>query len=228
MSWSARARRARPIRSLLEKARSIGPRHMDTQIRRIRAHEWGALRSFRLRALADSPTAFGSTLAKEQAYSEEVWRERTFGASTGCDRAAFVAEREGGWIGAVTGLANQFATASGVPLLVAMFVAASVRRQGIGVALVDALTSWARDCGASQISLWVISNNDAGVALYQRMRLPVHRRSKPRTHVSRRSEPGSCRSIIASACLTLGPAGGLGRVGSTISPCRFSARACPM
>jgi len=140
----------------------------DPQIRRIRADEWLAMRSLRLHALADAPTAYGSTLAQEQSYSEEVWRERSLGTSSGCERATFVAERDGIWIGMVTGLANQQGETRESTLLVAMFVATSARREGIGVALVDALTSWARDCGANQIALWVTSDNDPAVSLYRR------------------------------------------------------------
>ena len=103
-----------------------------TQIRRIRADEWFELRSLRLHALADAPTAYASTLAREQSFSEEVWRERSLGASSGCERATFVAERDGIWIGMVTGLANQQRETKQSTLLVAMFVATSARREGIG------------------------------------------------------------------------------------------------
>ena len=77
--------------------RFIEPRHMDIQIRQIRPDEW--------RASVEFLTAFGSNLAQEQMYSDEVWRERALGASSGCDRVT-----------AITGLANQFTTANGVPL----------------------------------------------------------------------------------------------------------------
>jgi GNAT superfamily N-acetyltransferase len=137
----------------------------DTQIRRIRTDEWLEMRSLRLHALADAPTAYGSTLAQEQSYSEEIWRERSLGTASGCERATFIAERDGIWIGMVTGLANQQELTKQSTLLVAMFVATSVRRKGIGVALVDALTSWARDCGANQIVLWVASDNNPAVSL---------------------------------------------------------------
>jgi len=50
------------------------------EIRRIRADEGLRLKALRLRALADSPMAFGSTLAREQAYPDALWHER---AATG-------------------------------------------------------------------------------------------------------------------------------------------------
>jgi GNAT superfamily N-acetyltransferase len=155
---------------------------MNTQIRRIRADEWSEMRSLRLHALADAPTAYGSTLALEQSYSEEVWRERSLGTSSGCERATFVAERDGTWIGMVTGLANQQGETKQSTLLVAMFVATFARREGTGVALVDALTSWARDCGASQIALWVTSDNNPAVSLYQRCGFRLTGVSKSHAH----------------------------------------------
>jgi hypothetical protein len=75
-------------------------------IRRIRADEGLKLRAFRLSALADSPMAFGSTLAREEAFPELVWHERAAGGASGADRVTFIAEEHGEWIGLATGLAN--------------------------------------------------------------------------------------------------------------------------
>src|SRR4029077_7858571 len=47
---------------------------MSWKIRRIRPDE--GLRALRLHALADAPEAFGLTLAREEAFPEEVWHER--------------------------------------------------------------------------------------------------------------------------------------------------------
>lgn len=157
---------------------------MNIHIRRIRADEWRELRTLRLHALAEAPTAFGSTLGQEHAYPKEVWCERALGASTGCDRATFVVERHGTWIGAVTGLANQFTTANGIPLLVAMFVVASERNRGVGAELVNAVSAWARECGAGELSLWVTSDNLAATALYERCGFRHTGIIKPHSHTS--------------------------------------------
>jgi GNAT superfamily N-acetyltransferase len=140
------------------------------------------MRSLRLRALAEVPTAYGSTLAEEQANSDDVWRERTIGASSGCDRATFIAECEGMWLATVTGLAKRFGSTNGVPMLVAMFVLASARRQGIGVGLVDIVSSWAREGGANQLALWVESGNGPAVALYQRCDFRFTGEEQPLAH----------------------------------------------
>jgi hypothetical protein len=57
--------------------------------------------------------AFGSTLAHEQGFADDVWRERAVGASVGCDRATFIAERDNQWVGLATGLARQDADSGG-------------------------------------------------------------------------------------------------------------------
>jgi hypothetical protein len=38
--------------------------------------DWKELREVRLRALADAPGAFASTLEREAAYPDDVWRQR--------------------------------------------------------------------------------------------------------------------------------------------------------
>jgi len=44
-------------------------------VERITGDDWEHLRAVRLGALADSPSAFGSSLEREQQYDEERWRE---------------------------------------------------------------------------------------------------------------------------------------------------------
>jgi len=168
---------------------------MIVQIRRIRADEWRRLRTFRLWALAEAPTAFGSTLVAEQAYADDVWQERALGASGGRDRATFIAELGGVWIGAATGLANQFVGVNGIPLLVAMFVAASERRQGVGLKLVNAVIPWARDCGAHHLALWVASNNLAAAALYEQCGFRFTGNTKPHPHAPELVEKEMLRQL---------------------------------
>src|SRR5262245_45019348 len=135
------------------------------RIRRIRADEGLALRALRLHALADAPTAFGSTLAREEGFPETVWHERAAGGAMGADRVTFIAERGARWIGLATGLADD-PEAEG-PVLVGMFVDAAERRHHVGRALVEAVIGWARARGDSQLSLRVTATNTPAIALYE-------------------------------------------------------------
>jgi hypothetical protein len=54
----------------------------SASIRRFDRDEWPTYRAVRLRALGDSPDAFGSTLAREEALTDAEWAEasrREFG-----------------------------------------------------------------------------------------------------------------------------------------------------
>jgi len=62
------------------------------EARQAQAADWETLRQLRLRALADAPDAFASTLEAEVASPDEVWRQRAEGGPA----SATVIAREGG------------------------------------------------------------------------------------------------------------------------------------
>jgi GNAT superfamily N-acetyltransferase len=137
-------------------------------VRRIRADEGLRLRTIRLRALTEAPTAFGSTLAREQAFPESVWHERAGGGAAGADRATFIAEDADRWVGLATGLARHPEEPEHSPMLVGMFVDATQRGRGVGAALVEQVTAWARTLGAETLYLWATTTNRPAIALYER------------------------------------------------------------
>jgi len=51
-----------------------------SELRRLGPGDWEDFRDIRLRSLADSPDAFASTLEREQAFTEDDWRQRVSGA----------------------------------------------------------------------------------------------------------------------------------------------------
>jgi len=140
---------------------------MSFKIRQIRPDEGLRLRALRLRALADVPTAFESTLAREEAFPEHVWHERAAGGAAGGDHVTFIAEQDERWVGMAIGLAPGHSRTSG-PTLVGMFVDGTARRCGVGLALVESVVAWARARRAACLALWVTSSNDAAIALYRR------------------------------------------------------------
>ncbi|MET0693740.1 MAG: GNAT family N-acetyltransferase, partial [Propionibacteriaceae bacterium] len=70
---------------------------MPLQIRRTHGEDWAAMKSIRLQALAEAPAAFGSTLEREQAFTEQTWRERV------TTNLAFLAWLNGAVVGTATG-----------------------------------------------------------------------------------------------------------------------------
>jgi hypothetical protein len=105
-------------------------------IRRIRADEGLRLRDIRLHALADSPMAYGSTLAREEAYPEALWNERAANGAVGDKFVTFVAEHDNYLVAMATGLApgsdHHAASPTPSPMMVGVFVDGTARRQGVG------------------------------------------------------------------------------------------------
>jgi GNAT superfamily N-acetyltransferase len=138
-------------------------------IRRMRPDEGPRLRALRLRALAEAPLAFGSTLTREAAFTDDVWHDRARRGASGVEGVTFVAELESRWIGIATGLPDDpDAPDDPRPVLVGMFVGPEARGRGIGAALVNAVVGWARQRGAEGLCLWVTATNAPAVALYVR------------------------------------------------------------
>lgn len=156
---------------------------MGPEVRRIRPGEGLRLRALRLRALADAPMAFGSPLAREEAFTDEVWHGRAAGGASGIDRVTFIAERGDQWIGLASGLAaDPDEPDKAEPVLVGMFVESAERGRGVGVALVEAVVAWARARGATRLYLWVTATNDPAIALYDKCGFRRTGEQKPLAH----------------------------------------------
>jgi GNAT superfamily N-acetyltransferase len=152
-------------------------------VRQIRDGEGLRLRALRLHALADAPAAFGSTLAREQAFAEEVWHQRAADGAAGFDRVTVIAERDERWVGMASGLAaERKELAQPGPILVGMFVDHSARRLGIGEALVENVKTWARSRGENRLHLWAVSTNAPALALYRRCGFEPSDATRPVSH----------------------------------------------
>jgi GNAT superfamily N-acetyltransferase len=129
------------------------------KIRRIRADEGLALRALRLAALADSPMAYGSTFAREDAYPEAVWHERAAAGAAGANVVTIVAEQDGRLVAMATGLGSDPETQDrSQPMMVGVFVERTARRQGVGVALIETIVGWARTRGWARLTVWITDN----------------------------------------------------------------------
>ena len=68
---------------------------MSISIRRFTADEWRTYRDVRLRALSESPDAFGSTYEREVVLADDDWRERVAVGATAADQLPLVALVDG-------------------------------------------------------------------------------------------------------------------------------------
>ena len=134
---------------------------MSPAVRRLRAGEAALLRDVRLAALRDAPMAFGSTLAREEAFAPDVWETRAAAGAAGDEQVVFVAESEAGL--AMGRLDDDDPTAAG---LYSMWVAPRARGEGVARALVDAVIAWAAERGARTLTTSVAEGNAAAARLY--------------------------------------------------------------
>ena len=135
----------------------------EFSIERMHPDGWERVRAVRLRALADTPDAFGTTLAESEAMPVERWRERLEAEAD----ATFLASDRAGDIGLVVGRPWEFSEDPGAVGLFAMWVAPEARGRGVGGALVDAVVDWAKHSGYARVFLDVADQNAPALALYE-------------------------------------------------------------
>jgi ribosomal protein S18 acetylase RimI-like enzyme len=135
------------------------------EIRRICADEALELRNLRLRALADAPEAFNSTLANMQAQPESFWRKRARAASFGGEQCLFIAIEAGYWLGLAGGVFEP--ERPNTAEIISVWVDPLARRRGLARRLIEAVSAWARENGATRLELSVTETNEAAIALYR-------------------------------------------------------------
>jgi len=135
------------------------------RVRCLEVGEVGLLRQLRLEALRDAPDQLGEALADAEARSDEDWAELAASVTPPSVHAACIAELDGTAIGMVFALTDH--TDSTIGRLGGMWVWASVRRSGVGTALVEAVVECCRAKGKRCIRLGVVPGGSAE-QLYRR------------------------------------------------------------
>ncbi|MGH3300328.1 MAG: GNAT family N-acetyltransferase [Streptosporangiaceae bacterium] len=130
----------------------------ELEVRRLAPADWAQLRTARLAALADAPYAFASTVAREQQFTEQDWRER---ADRGRTFAAWDGEAI---VGLATGVDHD-----GDWHLVGMWVSPKLRGTRAADRLVAAVCDLAKHSGATSVTLWVTEVNGRARAFYRRL-----------------------------------------------------------
>jgi len=137
------------------------------EIRRLRAGEAGRFRELRLRALQDSPDAFGSWYEREAELAPESWERFAGGSERAQTEIVFVAEEDDAWLGMAGGYLRE--AAPDVAGLWGMWVAPDARRRMLASHLADAVAAWARARKALTLELSVTDRSEAAAALYERL-----------------------------------------------------------
>lgn len=133
-------------------------------------------KAVRLRALQDTPSAFGSTYARESQFDDAEWIKRANNMN---------GERSIGFIamdaGVACGIAGCFLdqTDNTQAHLISMWTAPTHRQQGVGRLLVGAILQWARKRQIRVLRLMVVCNNDQAIKFYERLGFRKTGRTEP-------------------------------------------------
>ena len=129
-------------------------------VREVTAGDWELMRDVRLAALAEAPYAFGSTYAREAAFTEAQWRGRISERSV----TYFAYDPRDA---TPAGLAGVYVEDL-VPMVVSMWVRPAFRGRRVGEALIEATVSWAKARSFATLVLWVTESNAPARRLYER------------------------------------------------------------
>ena len=132
----------------------------------ITAQNVSVFKAVRLRALQDSPFAFGSTYARESQFTDEEWLKRAenWNGEKGAGFLAIDGDMACGIAGAF--LDQEDPTRAS---LVSMWTAPTHRKGGVGKMLVREAEGWARRAGAVTMRLMVTSPNHSAQLFYERL-----------------------------------------------------------
>ena len=138
-------------------------------VRPIAADDWRAYRAIRLRALQETPSAFGSSWSQEATWGDEVWMARAQASASGeAGRGFFAVDHEVDHHDAICGLVwCMLAPADPTTAhIYSMWVAPTARGRGAGKVLLTQCIDWARQAGARQVRLSVAAGNSLALRLY--------------------------------------------------------------
>jgi ribosomal protein S18 acetylase RimI-like enzyme len=145
-------------------------------VQRITPLDIEIFKAVRLRALQDTPFAFGSTYEHEAAFSEEEWRARIqrWDGQTGAGFLAIEANAPCGIAGALLDQSDCSRAE-----LVSMWTAPTHRRKGVGGLLVASVITWARSREVRTVRLMVTNANQTAIRFYRQLGFALTGRTEP-------------------------------------------------
>jgi ribosomal protein S18 acetylase RimI-like enzyme len=162
----------------------------------IAAADASTLRDIRLRALLDSPLAFGSTYAKESVLTDSEWLAKAARWTEPNQAATFLAVDADECCGIVACFKDQ--QVAGRLWLVSMWVAPQARRKHVGQQLVAEVVTWATQHGSTHIMLHVTEGNTPAIEFYLRCGFEFTGESIPHTHAAGLRELEMVRRVATS------------------------------
>lgn len=140
-------------------------------VTRFAPQQWLVYRALRLASLADSPDAFGASLAEQQEWPDMLWKMRLEAGIFSADACPLLAQCDGGPAGLIWGKvesANMPEGAAPDIHIYQVWVAPAYRGRGVGRALLDGVIEWARSKNARAVHLSVALTAQAATRLYLR------------------------------------------------------------
>ncbi|WP_260706461.1 GNAT family N-acetyltransferase [Edaphobacter flagellatus] len=130
----------------------------------------------RLRALQDTPLAFGSTYARESQFTDDEWLARATRLIHGHD-IGFLARNNGSYVGLALCFTDENDAEKGQ--IISMWVAPEARRLGIGRQLIDKIAVWAASKSIKTLHLMVTSVNDSAIEFYRSIGFGMTGKTEP-------------------------------------------------
>lgn len=149
------------------------------EIKRLTPDQWPLLKTVQLRALADAPGAFSTTLAQASARTDAEWQENARRFTLPPPAASCFALVDD----VPCGMASCFAASEDAQMaeLTAFWVAPEQRRQGVGDALIAAVVSWAKSQGVTTLQAWVVEDNARALSFYKKLGFADTEERQPHT-----------------------------------------------
>jgi ribosomal protein S18 acetylase RimI-like enzyme len=145
-------------------------------IEQITAANVALFKDVRLRALADTPSAFGSTFARESEFPDSEWLNRALKWNGGKGIGYLAMDGPNG-----CGIAGSFLNEKDLTQaqLISMWTAPTYRQQGVGRLLVNEILRWAKSRNARALLLMVTSVNQPAMLFYERLGFTRTGRTEP-------------------------------------------------
>jgi ribosomal protein S18 acetylase RimI-like enzyme len=130
----------------------------------------------RLRALQDSPMAFGATYARESQLTDAEWMERAR-QSDGVKRVMYMAVDDGAVCGIAGAMRDEDDESRAA--LISMWTAPTHRKKSVGRMLVEEVILWARSRRVKVLTLMVTSVNPTAMRFYEQLGFVRTGRTEP-------------------------------------------------